>query len=119
MSTQKSAVTAFRHAQPEPKLNATPWTRIEGTNPQTVTIVNYQSSDGRKTAGVWLCTPGKWTFAYDKWEYCHFHEGYCIITPEGGEPVHLRAGDIFTIEPGTQGTWEVLETVRKTFIFVS
>ncbi len=63
------------------------------------------------------CTPGKWQVAYDKWEYCHFQEGYCIITPEGQAPIHLRAGDIFIVEPGMKGTWEVVETVRKYFVF--
>lgn len=112
-------ITVERDARPEPKLDATPWTRIEGTQPRTVTLVNYQSTDGRKIAGTWTCTPGKWSFAYDKWEYCHLHEGHCIVTPEGQAPVHLRAGDVFTIEPGTRGTWEVLQTVRKHFVFVS
>ena len=28
-------------------------------------------------------------------------------TPEGEQPVHLRAGDVFVIEPGLRGTWEV------------
>ena len=112
-------ITLIREARPEPKLNATPWKRIEGTNPQTVTLVNYQSPDGRKVTGTWICTPGKWEIDYDRWEYCHFQEGYSIITPEGKAPVHVKAGDIFTIEPGTKGTWEVVETVRKYFIFVS
>ncbi len=37
--------------------------------------------------------------------------------PDGGEPIHLKAGDIFVIEPGMKGTWEVVETVRKYFVF--
>jgi uncharacterized cupin superfamily protein len=48
---------------------------------------------------------------------CHFLEGYCIITPEGEEPKHLKGGDVFVIEPGMKGTWEVVETVRKYFVF--
>ena len=46
-----------------------------------------------------------------------FQEGYCVITPDGMEPIHLRAGDIFVVEPGMKGTWEVVETVRKYFVF--
>ena len=30
---------------------------------------------------------------------------------------HLKAGDVFVIEPGMKGTWEVVETVRKYFVF--
>lgn len=40
-----------------------------------------------------------------------------MITPDGMEPIHLRAGDIFVVEPGMKGTWEVVETVRKYFVF--
>ena len=29
----------------------------------------------------------------------------------------LKAGDVFVIEPGMKGTWEVVETVRKYFVF--
>lgn len=112
-------ITVMRESQPEPRLDATPWKRIENTNPRTVTMVNYQSPDGKKITGTWICTPGKWEFEYDKWEYCHFQEGCSIIRLEDGSEIHLKAGDIFTIEPGTKGTWEVTETVRKNFIFVS
>ena len=42
---------------------------------------------------------------YERWEFCHFLDGYCIITPEGEQPVRLRAGDVFVIEPGLRGTW--------------
>ena len=44
------------------------------------------------------------------------HEGYCIITPDGSDPIHLRAGDIFIVEPGMKGTWEVVETTTKHFV---
>jgi uncharacterized cupin superfamily protein len=75
------------------------------------------AKDGSKIMGTWICTPGKWRVDYVKWEYCHFQEGYCVITPDGMAPIHLRAGDIFVVEPGMKGTWEVVETVRKYFVF--
>ena len=31
--------------------------------------------------------------------------------------LQLVAGDIFVVEPGMKGTWEVVETVRKYFVF--
>lgn len=111
-------ITLLRDTRPVPVLDASKWQIIEG-EPRTVNLNAYTSPDGRKIMGTWICTPGKWQVSYDKWEYCHFQEGYCIITPEGREPIHLRAGDIFMIEPGMRGTWEVVETVRKYFIFVA
>jgi len=85
--------------------------------PASIVIGHEQSEDGSKIMGTWICTPGKWRVEYVKWEYCHFQEGYCVITPDGLEPIHLRAGDIFVVEPGMKGTWEVVETVRKYFVF--
>ena len=92
------------------------WKRIGG-DPHTVNLNAYTSADGSKIMGTWICTPGKFEVNYEKWEYCHFLDGYCIITPEGEQPVHLKAGDVFVIEPGLKGTWEVVETVRKYFVF--
>ena len=60
---------------------------------------------------------GKFEVNCQKWEFCHFLDGYGIITPEGEQAMHLKAGDVFVIEPGMNGTWEVVETVRKYFVF--
>ena len=109
-------ITVLRYTVPVPMLDAGKWERIAG-EPHTVNLHAYLSDDGTKIMGTWICTPGKWYEEYVKWEYCHFQEGYCVITPEGMEPIHLRAGDIFVVEPGMKGTWEVVETVRKYFVF--
>ena len=107
-----------RNAKPVPLVDA-PWpgTAIAG-NPQTVTMNMYSSQDEKKLMGTWQSTPGTWRIEYDSWEYCHLLEGHCIITLEGKPPVHLRAGDIFIVEPGAKGTWEVLETIRKYYVFM-
>ena len=39
-----------------------------------------------------------------------------IVTEEGGEPVHLKAGDRMILRPGFKGTWEVVETTRKDYV---
>jgi len=109
-------ITVLRETCPTPVLDATKWKRIGG-DPHTVNLNAYLSKDGSKIMGTWICTPGKFEVNYEKWEYCHFLDGYCIITPEGEEAVHLKAGDVFVIEPGMKGTWEVVETVRKYFVF--
>ena len=109
-------ITVLRDTHPLPVLEACKWEKLEG-DPHTVNLNAYTSEDGSKIMGTWICTPGKWRVDYVKWEYCHFQEGYCVITPDGMEPIHLRAGDIFVVEPGMKGTWEVVETVRKYFVF--
>jgi EutQ-like cupin domain len=41
-----------------------------------------------------------------------------ILTPEGGKPIELKAGDVCVIEPGFKAIWEVVEQVRKDCVFV-
>ncbi len=82
-------ITVLRDTCPVPVLDATKWKRIDG-DPHTVNLNAYASADGSKLMGTWICTPGKWEVNYERWEFCHFLDGYCIITPEGEQPVHLR-----------------------------
>lgn len=77
---------------------------------------NLEEADGGIYAGVWQSTPGKWRVSYDEWEYFHMLEGYSIVTPDDGAPVHLRVGDRFILRPGFKGTWEVVETTLKDYV---
>lgn len=106
-----------RNATAEVVIDA-PWpgTPLRG-DPHTVTLNGYESADKKMLMGIWESSPGLWSVEYDAWEYCHFLEGRCVLIPEGGEPIHLAAGDVFVIEPGFKGTWEVLERVRKYYVF--
>jgi EutQ-like cupin domain len=63
--------------------------------------------------GIWESSPGVWKVDYTDWEYCHFLEGRCILTPERGKPIELKAGDVFVIEPGFKATWEVVEPASR------
>ncbi|MET3612846.1 putative cupin superfamily protein [Rhizobium aquaticum] len=80
------------------------------------TTWNFEEADGGIYAGVWQATPGKWRVVYDEWEYFHILEGHSILTEEGGDPVHLKAGDSMIVRPGFTGTWEVIETTRKDYV---
>ena len=44
-------------------------------------------------------------------------EGRITITPDGGTPVTVKAGDAFVVEPTFKGTWKIEENVRKHFDF--
>ncbi|MGP1357822.1 cupin domain-containing protein [Roseicyclus sp.] len=66
--------------------------------------------------GVWESTPGAWRVIYDEWEYFRLTQGVSILTPDGGAPVRLVAGDGWVIRPGFTGTWEVVETTVKDFV---
>lgn len=110
-------IFVHRDAKPTVAVDA-PWPGVAiSGDPHTVTMNGYASDDGSMLMGTWMSTPGVWQVDYGAWEYCHFLEGRCIITPEGGAPIELSAGDVFIVEPGLKGTWEVVETVRKYYVF--
>lgn len=110
-------IVKFVEPQELPGSNPPPgWTVREGT-PQTRTSVQYMSDDKGFFSGFWECTTGAFDVVYDKWEFCHVISGSCIVTPTGGDPVTLKTGDSFVIEKGFTGTWQVVETMKKHFVF--
>jgi uncharacterized cupin superfamily protein len=80
------------------------------------TTWNVEEAAGGIYAGIWQATPGKWSIVYDEWEYFHILEGHSVLTEDGGEPVHLKAGDSHILRPGFKGMWEVIETTRKDYV---
>lgn len=77
---------------------------------------SIEEAEGGLYAGVWEATPGAWRVSYDEWEYFHILAGHSILTEDGGEPLHLRAGDRLILRPGFKGIWEVVETTRKDYV---
>ncbi len=110
-----SHMLAFDISAVEPEEGAPAPDRLISGDPHFLTW-NLEEAEGGVYAGVWQSTPGKWRILYDEWEYFHVLEGYSIITEDGGEPVHLRAGDRMILRPGFKGTWEVVETTRKDYV---
>ena len=99
----------------EPEVSAPASERIISGNPQFRTW-NLEEADGGLYAGIWEATPGKWRIVYDEWEYFSVLSGHSIVTEDGGEPIHLKAGDRLILRPGFNGTWEVIETTRKDYV---
>jgi uncharacterized cupin superfamily protein len=66
-------------------------------------------------SGYWEATPGTYRAEYKGFEFVHLLAGHIIITPDGGEPVEMKTGCAFVVEPGFSGTWEIKEPVRKHF----
>jgi uncharacterized cupin superfamily protein len=110
-----ATIATFDLAAIEPEEGAPAADRLLSGNPRFRTW-NVEEADGGLYAGVWESTPGKWKIFYEEWEYFHILDGYSIVTEEGGEPVHLRAGDRLVLRPGFKGTWEVIETTRKDYV---
>lgn len=89
--------------------------RLISGNPQFTTW-NIEEAEGGIYSGIWQATPGKWKIEYDEWEYFHVLEGHSVVTEDGGDTIHLRAGDRLILRPGFKGTWEVIETTRKDYV---
>ncbi|EPE98834.1 cupin domain-containing protein [Rhizobium grahamii] len=99
----------------EPEFGAPDADRILAGDPQFRTW-NLEEIDGGLYSGIWEATPGKWRIVYDEWEYFSVLSGYSLVTEDGGEAVHLRAGDRMILRPGFKGTWEVVETTCKDYV---
>jgi uncharacterized cupin superfamily protein len=82
--------------------------------PESTMAILWRTDDGKLYNGVWHCTPGVFMLS-SPGETITLIEGDVTITPEGGEPVNVRAGEIAYIPEGTRARWEVRETVRKGF----
>jgi len=72
---------------------------------------------GVRAWGIWEKEISTFPWTYDSAETCYFLEGDVIVTPEGGEPVQVGAGDLVTFPAGMSCTWEVRTPVRKHFTF--
>ncbi|MDR6814968.1 putative cupin superfamily protein [Neorhizobium sp. 2083] len=110
-----SAWTKFDLSSATPEEGAPAPDRVLSGNPVFRTW-NFEEAEGGLYAGIWEATPGKWRIAYEEWEYFHILSGHSIVTEEGGDPVHLKAGDSMVLRPGFKGTWEVVETTRKDYV---
>lgn len=92
------------------------WVVVEGT-PSMKTWVLHTSNDSKMMSGYWEATPGTYHATYTDYEFVHMIAGRIVITPDGGEPVTVVAGDAFVVEADFKGTWKIEETVRKHFDF--
>jgi uncharacterized protein len=72
----------------------------------------------RDRVGVWECTPGRWRRQVMEREFAHFVSGRARFIPDRGEPFDICAGDAIWFPADTTGTWEIDETLRKTYVII-
>jgi uncharacterized cupin superfamily protein len=103
-----------------PTESAPPPDRVLAGDPRFRTWAAYRTPDGMGEgtihAGQWEATPGIWRIDYKRWEFMRILSGRCIIRGDDGSVAELGAGDVFVIEPGFKGSWEVVETMRKDYV---
>ena len=82
-------------------------------NPDEATL----NERGVSSWPIWEKEVSTFPWTYDANETCYILEGRVIVTPEGGEPVEIQAGDLVTFPAGMHCTWEILEPIRKHYNF--
>jgi len=80
--------------------------------------MNDGPHDDHISTGVWECSPGVWRRQLLLGEFSHFVAGWCFFTADGQDPIEIKAGDAVFFPAGCEGTWDIRETVRKTFVLL-
>lgn len=86
---------------------------LDGTESKTRVAMAVSKAEPDVSFGVWECTPGRWRRMVEKSEYSYIISGTGTFTPDGGEEVAFKGGDVLYFQPNTQGIWNIIETVRK------
>ena len=66
---------------------------------------------------IWEKEVSTFPWTYTERETCYLLAGEVVVTPEGGEPVTLKKGDLVTFPEGMSCTWDVRLPVRKHYQF--
>ena len=66
---------------------------------------------------TWDAEVSTFPWTYDEPETCFFLDGDVVVTPEGGDPVQVRKGQLVTFAAGMSCTWHVRKPVHKHYRF--
>ena len=93
--------------------------RLVKGNPQRSTQSLYEHPN--MNCGIWQCEIGAWNivFAENKQEFFQIIEGVVRVHNKDDQSfVEIKAGEAGIIPPAFQGTFEVIEKVKKYFVVV-
>lgn len=62
---------------------------------------------------IWEKEVSEFSWHYDDKETCFILEGEVIVTPDGGDPVEIHAGDLVVFPKGMSCTWNIVRDIRK------
>ncbi len=68
---------------------------------------------GVKSWPTWEASESQFPWHYDQQETCYIVQGAVEVTPEGGQPVLIQAGDLVTFPEGMSCTWKINQAVKK------
>jgi len=82
-------------------------------------IIEHQPSEERLQAlgvaswPIWEKEISTFSIDFDEKETAYVLEGEILVTPVGGEPVRIVAGDLVVFPVGLDSHWEVVKPLRK------
>jgi uncharacterized protein len=78
------------------------------------TTWQIDDAGGGLRTGVWEVAPGAYrSIKGASWEFCTILSGVSEIIEDGGQPIIIKAGDAFVMQPRFVGIWRCVETTRK------
>jgi len=85
--------------------------------------IEHDASDERlKDLGIsswpiWTKEASEFPWQYDAQETCYLLEGDVVVTPDDGDPVEIKKGDLVTFPRGMKCRWKIRKAVRKHYKF--
>jgi len=71
--------------------------------------------DGIYNWPIWTKEVSEFPWTYNADETCYFLEGDVVVTPDGGDPVEMKKGDLVTFPQGMSCNWKIRRNVKKHF----
>ena len=62
---------------------------------------------------IWTKEISEFDWEYDTTETCYIVEGEAVVTPEDGEPVTIKSGDMVIFPKGLKCVWKIIEPIEK------
>jgi len=62
---------------------------------------------------IWSREASCFPWTYDTNEICYILSGEVIVTPEGGEPVLIKQGDLVYFAAGLSCIWDIRAPLKK------
>jgi uncharacterized cupin superfamily protein len=66
---------------------------------------------------IWEKEISKFPIDFASTETAYLLEGEILVTPKGGEPVRIKAGDLVSFHAGLDSQWEVVKPLRKHYSY--
>jgi uncharacterized protein len=85
-------------------------------SPRASGRILFKHEDGSSECGLWACTPGTRSVAFQADEFCHFLSGRGTYVHEDGERIQVEAGTLVFFPAGWTGISEITETLTKVFM---